>query len=183
MIQDVIEHINTQLDFNSFGLTELVRKGELVYPAVYSGGGDSMDINFDFSEHNCYHRLIGVIDISQDDDDTIGGDIMIQETYPMRLVAYFPNNHLGTDDSYSVHRVSSNLKNLLPANLNTISDSLGLYSVEVVLGSVNLDSFSVWSSEFTGVQFRVPSTHRLISIDYQIILNGNKDCFTAFVCD
>lgn len=183
MIKTIIEHIDAQIDFSAHGLTELAYRGGQVFPVIYSGGGDSDGVNFDFYATSTYHRLVGRIDINQDDDDTIGGDIKVTESYPMRLVAYFPNNYLGTDDSFGVHRVSANLKNLLPANLFTIADTLGLYSVEVVLGGVELNSFVVWGQEFTGVEFRIPSTHRMIAIDYQIILTGNKDCFTAYACD
>lgn len=182
MIEDVIRHIDAQIDFTALGLSDLTH-GEKTYPSVYSGGGDSEDINFDFYATSSYHRLTGVVGITQEDDETIGGDIQTVESYPMRYVAYFPNNLLGTDDAYSVHRVVSNLKNKLPANLNTIADSLGLYSVEVVLGGVEVDSFRAWGQEFVNVDFRVPSTHRLIYIDYDIILTGNKDCFTAYACD
>lgn len=171
------------MGFTLLGLTHVVNKGDVSYPAVYKGGGDSQGIDFDFTKANLYHRITGEIDIEQDDDETSGCGIKTSEDYPMVCVAYFPNNLLGTDDSYSVIKIAANIKNKLPANLSSIADTLHLHGVDVSLSSLNLDSLDVWNSEFSGVNFSVPSTHRLISITYTITLTGAQSCFEDYECE
>jgi len=171
------------MGFTLLGLTHVVNRGEQSYPAVYKGGGDSEGIDFDFTKANLYHRITGEVDIEQDDDDTSGCGIVTSENYPMVCIAYFPNNLLGTDDSYSVIKIAANIKNKLPANLTSIANSLNLHSVDVSLSSLNLDSLDVWNSEFSGVDFKVPSTHRIISITYSITLTGSQNCFTDYECE
>lgn len=171
------------MGFTLLGLTHTVYSGDKSYPAVYLGGGDSKGIDFDFTKANLYHRITGEVDIEQDDDDTSGCGIITSESYPMVCVAYFPNNLLGTDDMYSVIKISANIKNKLPANLTSVANTLQLHSVDVSLSSLNLDSNDVWGSEFTGVDFKVPSTHRLISITYTITLTGSQNCFLEYECE
>lgn len=183
MIRLIIENINTQIDdFVTEGLTSLIRRGEQVYPAIYQGGGDSEGINFDFSKANLYHRITDAISIDQEEYSITDG-LKTTETYPMRMVAYFPNNLLRTDDSYSTIKVAANLKNKLPAQLNAIALLLNLDDVEIVLNSVQLDSFVVWGQEFTNVPYSIPSTHSLISIDYTITLSGAQNCFQDYECE
>lgn len=184
MIRSIIDHINSQITgFKAFGLTKLARKEDKVYPVIYAGKGDSEHINFDFSKANLYHRLIGEISITQQDSEVVGCDLETTETYPMKMVAYFPNNFLGLDDNYSALKVAANLKSILPSDLDTIASTLNLNLVEVVLKSVEMDSFVVWGDEFTNVDFAVPSTHNLISIEYDIILTGDTNCFEDYECE
>lgn len=188
MIRSTIEYLNTQIEtLNIFsklnGLTKLWHKGEQVFPALYSGSGDSEAINFDYSLSSLYHRITGEIKIEQSEEAGAGCDILITETYPLKLVCYFPNLVLGEDDSYSALRVSSNIKNLIPSiNLSTIANTFKLDGVELVVNSINLDSFDVWETEFKGIDFTLPSDKNLISIDYSIILTGSQNCFENYVC-
>lgn len=171
------------MGFTLLGLTHTVYRGEQSFPAVYKGGGDSEAINFDFTKANLYHRITGEIDIEQDDDNTNGCGIVTSENYPMVCIAYFPNNLLGTDDSYSPIKIAANIKNKLPANLTSVANTLHLHGVDVSLSSLNLDSNDVWGSEFSDVPFAVPSTHTLISITYSITLTGSQNCFTDYECE
>lgn len=182
MLPSVIEHIDSLLTFKTNGITRLEHKDGVSYPVIYSGGGDSEHINFDFFQEQCYHRLIGEIDITDEDSETSGCGVDRTETYPMRLVVYFPNKTLGHDDAYSAYRMSNNIKNTLPHSFQTIANQYGLYDIHLEINSINLDSFDVWNNEFENVDFKVPSNYNLISIDYTLKLNGEKDCFSDFTC-
>lgn len=189
MIRSTIEYLNTQIEglaiFSKLnGLTKLWRKGDMVFPSIYSGGGDSEAINFDYSTASVYHRIASEISVEQSEETGAGCDILITETYPMRLVAYFPNLILGEDDAYSALRVSSNLKNLIPSiNLTSIASLFRLDGIELAVESINLDSFDVWENEFKGIEFTLPSDKNLISIDYSIILTGSQNCFLNYECE
>lgn len=188
MIRSTINYINTQLEtldlFSKLnGLTAVERKTDREYPAIYSGG-EKDAINFDFSTGSVYHRLIGSVTISQTEDETEGCEIMMTETYRMRLVAYFPKKVLNNDDAYIELKIANNIKRLLAIHNNTlVQNTYGLYNVTCDVNSIDTDAYSVWSSEFKGIDYRVPSSHCLISIDYSIILTGNTTCFYEYDCE
>lgn len=187
MIRSTINYINDQIETlgiftNLHGLTKLWTSGDQIFPVVYSGGGDSGAVNFDYSVASLYHRLTGEINITQSEDEFTGCDILITETYPMRLVCYFKNSALGLDDEYSSLRVAANIKNLLPSDdISTVANTFKLSRIEVQVDSIQTDSFEVWGDEFS-TEFKVPSDHSLISIDYNIILIGSQSCFEAYAC-
>lgn len=189
MIRSTINYINSQIEtlgiFSKLnGLTKIWKKGDMEFPAVYSGGGDLEAINFDYTLANVYHRISGSVGIEQSEDSATGCDILITETYPMRLVCYFPNKILGKDDEYSALRVSTNLKNILPAlNLTSISNDFQLDSIDIELTGIDLDSFSVFDDEFSGIEYKIPAEYNLIALEYDIILTGSQNCFLNYDCE
>ena len=182
MLPSLIEHIDSLLSFKTNGLTRLEHRGAQVYPVIYSGGGDAEHVNFDFYISQCYHRQTGETEITDEESDAQGCGVDRTETYPMRLVLYFPNNVLNHDDAYSAYRMSNNVKNSLPDSFSDIAHTYGLYHIGLEINSINLDSFEVWNQEFQNVEFKVPSDYNLISINYTLTLHGEKDCFSDFTC-
>ena len=185
MIPSIITHLNIDLGtlnlFTLYGLVKQEHKGDLVYPSIYAAKGNSDAINFDYRKATAYHRLTGDIAVTQEEDDTQCG-VIHSEVYPMKLVCYFANTIYG-DDAYSALRAVSNIKKeLAKLTVATIEDSFGLFEVSADVTSFSVDSFSVWGDEFTGVPFQVPSTHSIISINYNITLIGSLNCFVPYEC-
>jgi len=185
LIHSVITQLNKDLAtlnlFTLYGLTQEEHRGDLVYPSIYAAKGNSAAINFDFKKATAYHRLTGSVSVTQEEDDTQCG-VLHTEVFPMKLVCYFSNAVYG-DDAYSALKTVANIKKeLAKLTVETIEDSFGLFEVSADVTSLLVDSFAVWSAEFTGVPFQVPSTHSLISINYNITLIGSLNCFIAYEC-
>ncbi len=187
MIKSTIQYINSQLStLDIFSkpneLTTQIRKLGKVYPGIYEGN-EIDEINLDFSLASVYHRMTGEIEVEQTEDDTTGCDEKLTETYPMRLVCYFPKTAFD-NDAYVELKVANNIKKVLAnSNILSVANDFGLYSVETNVKSLQTDAFEVWKNEFDGIDFRVPSSYCLISIDYDIILTGNLTCFHQYVCE
>lgn len=181
MIQSVIDTINVNIDVvKKYGIVERYHNDDKIYPAEYVGGGEYKEINFDFFESLCYHRL-GVQTSAEEESRTAcSQDIII--TQPVTLIVYCNKNILGSEDNGL--KISNNIrKNISFSNDATLANELKVDYVSVNVNSINFDSFDVWNLEFTGVNFRLQSTHLLLAINYTIGIRGDKNCIIEYECE
>lgn len=190
MIKEVIDHINDQLDDIGFtqryGLTSLhriIQEEIRSFPAVYCGKGESLKLSFDKSVASLYHRKAGPATIENQDGLISACDITTTHTHPMKLVAIFPRSIYGGDDAYADHDMADNLVNQLSiSDIASVRTTHNLFQAEVSPTGHREDAYEIWIDEFSGVPYRVPSTHGMVEITYNIILVGERACFTLNAC-
>lgn len=185
MISDIITYINSYLDYaKKYGLVEQYRDKGSIYPAEYCNSGEYNHIDFDKYKSVLYHRING--NVSRSEALIFGCEEAITETYPMLAVLYLPKD-CDTDNSYSnlnqVNELANDIKNI---DLNTLRKQFNLIDLDITINDTNIDSFSVWGSEFDNVNprrpsaaFKLPSTHMLVSLSYSLQLTGTASCLAS----
>lgn len=178
MIQSVIDTINANISTitKKFGIVEQCHKEDKIYPAEYTGGGDYKEINFDMFESLLYHRL-GIQTSTEEESRTAcSTDLII--TQPCFMVVYLDKS------VFNSLKLSSNLrKEITFSNDVTLANELKVDYVSVGVDSINFDPYQVWANEFTGVDYRLQSTHLLLGINYTIEIRGEKNCIIEYECE
>lgn len=181
----LIESLGIFSERKGICVIEEIRSGDSVItaPVYYNGGGDSEPIDLDFNSAILYHRVNGNISRTQEDSDTGCGTNII-ETSPMRLVCYFPKSVYQTDNANIEGKVAHNISNLIgQSNIKSLATTLQVDYVNVNVDSIILNKRDVFNSEFSGVEYTVPSNYCLIAIDYDIEIGGDESCFLNYGCD
>src|SRR5262245_15081908 len=104
MIQTVIEYINQSITslgiFRELhGLSELVRKEGVTYPAEYLSAGEYRALKLDNAQVEIYHRHDGAIVRQEVNKQTTAGSSPLRHIYPMTLVGFINRNWLNNDNA------------------------------------------------------------------------------------
>lgn len=184
MINTVIDTINTflTLPVKKYGIVEKIKRDERSYPAEYMGQGNYKEINFDFYSSLVYHRL-GNQTSETDDSNPVACEENIKITQPVKLILYCKKDIL-SDDANGALKISNNIRNQITfSNDKDLCSLLQVDSVSVNIETVNFNSYEVWAGEFDNVDYKLESTHYLISFDYEIEIVGSKECILTYECE
>lgn len=161
-----------------------VRDGkEITYPAVYDTKGQLVKaIDVDRTKGLLYHRKIGKVRNQETEKESACG-VTYRRVYPMRIVAFFPKNILGTDDKYIEEKVFENINSAIAvSNPKTLRNQLKLELVNVQTRSQDDDRNRVLKEEIKGMTLNLQSSMGVVAVDYDIILEGDERCFTQWSC-
>lgn len=178
MIKTVLHHINTQLEqlnlFNKyFTLTEKIKREDKEFPAIFES--EFKGINFDFHPNVIYHRLNGEPSFAEVESQVGCGTDFIY-TIPLKLVAY-----LKQETQYNLLDIGEQIAILLfKSNSSALKTLLNAYSTAITSRNINANSQNVFSEEFSNVN---QSTADFISVDYDVVINGSKNCLLTLECD
>lgn len=157
--------------------------GIKIVPAEYKGGGESDAIDFDFLQSLCYHRLNGE-QTSTENDSEVGCGTNVTITTPVKLVCYVNRNIYNTDNADIDVKISHNVRSAISiSNIKALAKELQVTSIGVVVDSVDTRKIDVFTSEFDGVEYTVPSNYALFAISYNIVITGEESCMLGYGCN
>jgi hypothetical protein len=182
VLESLIEYLNalvTPLGFRTYGLTHLVEKEDISFPAIYERKGEFSPM--DGEVPTVYHRLLdGPNDTDDPEDESPVNNPIVTRTYSMRAVAVFPFDLYGDDNQYQEDKVIRNLNNQLKQrNIKTLRASLKLIEVSSQPGA-SARGTDVWEEEFAGIDWK--GKRRIVSVDYDVTFRGFADCVATIGC-
>lgn len=192
MIEEVITYLNTHLDDTDlfgklYGLVEQIDKDGKMMPGQYQNRGDYSHIKIDEAKGVCYHRLRGTSSrkIADMEDNGLGCDEYVRETYPVRLFWAIPKNKLTqkNDGPYIETWIANNIKNALwHRKIKSVENTLKVDVITVDEFKVELSNKKVWNEEYKGFDYKVDDKYSLGYIDYMVTIEGQQSCFLDYDC-
>lgn len=191
MIEDVIEHLNTNIStLNCFaqisGLcewaTEAKAEGEeMKYPVIYKGKDSLRFITtFDFRNGAFFHIKNGQTDIENLESPRVENDYL-QYTTPMKAYAIIRRSVID-DTEYSHEKLANNIIHQINAkNINSLKALIGVNKVDVFVTDYSTDKEEI-SDVFQNVEIQFRHDLTLVSVEYNIILQGYAQCFQNYTC-
>ena len=158
---------------NAYGLAEMQADGQKLFPAVYAGGDDFTKPTTDAGGTWSYWRVI-----SQDQQafDTLSTCMGIKATYRLRWVAMLDREGPCADISSALLGASSSLRQASGA----IKTALAVGNARIMRVVPNQQSTEVYQTELGRAGMGpVPTARMMASIDVDVELFGDEDCFTG----
>lgn len=168
MVEDIVNIINANIsetisgkDKVLFGISQTAividSKGETRFPAIIDNDGEChytfLDDKFKFG---CYHKLIGKTYNQVSGFGRNNRDVEIAE---IMIICWGFRNKL----RMSSEQVESNI--IIPC-----------LPKEGILFQSNFDQFSIFSSEFKGIDFNIRPNEFLLSVKYKVQYAFNREC-------
>lgn len=191
MLEAIILYINNRISgldtfARLFSLCELIKDAdESVFPAEYCSKDEYKNVtDFDFFKGVAYHRLRGEVTRSEIEGANSGCDLQITQTYPMRTVALVGKDILNTDNNFIDLKIAENIINILTIkNNNILAKELKADVVTIKINSYTIDKEVILSNEFQNIKPKVDFNNVMVSIDYDVIVEGSHKCFEFWGCN
>lgn len=185
MLSNVIAYIDQRLSTLGYmplmyGLVDRIRVEGKEIPAQYCKG-EWKNLE-DFTAGFIYHRIIGEISSENvDEEETVTCEAYEKKTYPMRTVFLKAKSDFN-NDLYDSEKIGNEIASYLKVSNNkAVCIQLGADVIEVLPNSINVNTYEVFDSEFKGID-RNPLDYILVSVDYEIIIQGQVSCFDT-ICN
>lgn len=159
--------------------SQIARKSGTKYefvPAEVNNDGNAKWITFDdINELSIYHRIANSAYQLIKDQSYGDGYTTIQQNYDIELVVMADKRKVGVSPDTLEVAISSNLVDtvILP----------GVSYVSIYPVSANHASKTIFSQEFSGVNYYLKPEHILFSIRYRVELRYQKGCISLCQCD
>lgn len=183
MIKASIEYINSKLAVlnyfeKSFGLVEIITKGDKTFPAEYNSKGEYRQIN-DFDKYNgvSYIRKNGDISISSEEDILRACSNLNNVTIPLKLVAVIPRKKLDCDDKYSEDVIAQTITRTLITKDPALKQTLNAQRAAIQITSYSTDSISILSEEYSNYPKKdINYKFAYLSLDISINAFVDQNC-------
>lgn len=192
-IREIIELFNASLQAGNFKnrkmqdavwynlATQITRQeGEegsaVMQPVVIDNEGEGVPVAYDDTHPlQFYHRLLR---LSYDDEEEEGfgnpGNDM-KETAEMTIICIGSRARINAYPEEVAAAICANIPQEIPHSVLT---TLQLQSACLDIGDVNTDAGDVFSQEYSGVAFNLPTSHFMLSVKYTITTIFSESCFT-----
>jgi len=173
-------YVNTHFEY-----CELIKNGDVTYPAQYVTGGNYEQVFNNDVNGNSYVRKNGKVSfaaVSGSDNVKVvacGGVQFVKMIYPLRLVMTVPKSKL-SDDAFSDDLLAMEIITLLSAN--TTTTLAGVRSLEYNVTDFDIDALSIWNSEVKNSDYQMNFDFSYIAINFNAELVINPACLTS-TCD
>lgn len=165
------------------GLCYLIQKDEQTFAARYLGNGDWESVTFDDRDSFAMYHRIRSEDESEDSTQGFGNNVMVTQTYNMRIVCYANANRIKNDQVIQAHSLKDDVSALMPHNLTSAElTGIDAQSARITQSTKEVDPKKVWEEETSGVEFKISGSQILLFIDYNIILNFQQSCREQTLC-
>jgi hypothetical protein len=165
--------------FNTvLGLAEKVKREEEVYPAIYVGN-EYKRINLDVNGSVCYWRKDGDVSFSSETNLTQANGLQYKISVPLKLLCFI-NKENPYNDVYFADNMAMDIIGYLTLTNSALKKSLLAKSARVQAKNYLTDSRAVASEEYTGLVFEPRYTHSYFSIDFEVIVIANQNCYDTF---
>lgn len=150
-------------------------ENETTQPVIIDNEGEGKSVVFDDTNAlQVFHR-INSISYKIADPDYGNPGTTTEETANMRMIFVGSRRRLKTRPE----NVMAGAAMDFPKELNSsVITSLGMNSLIIEMGDIDLDPYSVWNTEWQGSDFELDSDTFLFSLKYTIISTFNKSCFS-----
>src|SRR3990167_4711812 len=185
MIKSTIDYINGKLAAlnyfeKSFGLCEIITKGDKTFPAEYNNNGEYKQIN-NFDKYNgvSYIRKRGDISISDAENTLQACGILININIPLTLIAVIPRKKLECDNNYSEDVIAQTIMRTLLTKDALFKAALNARQARIQIDSYSTDSISILNEEYSGYAKKdVNYKYAYLSLDITVNAIVTQDCLT-----
>jgi hypothetical protein len=185
MLKDAIEFINSKLEVlnyfeKSYGLCEIITKGDKSFPAQYNTGGEYRQIN-NFDKYNgvSYTRKRGDIRISDEENTLQACTLLSRVRIPLRLVVIIPRKKLDCDNEYSEDVIAQTIIRAITTRSGDLKTALGARMATLMIDSYSTDSISILSEEYSSSKkkdINYKFAYLALNIDVEAVVT--QDCLT-----
>lgn len=185
MIKATIDYINGKLASlnyfeKSFGLCEVISKGEKTFPAEYLNNGEYKQIN-NFDKYNgvSYIRKAGDVTINDVDNSLEACNILSAVTIPLKMIVVIPRKKLDCDDNYSEDVIAQTIMRVLLTKDATLKTALNARQASIQIDSYSTNSLSILGEEYSNYSKKdINYKYAYLSLDISVHANVTQDCLT-----
>jgi len=190
MIREITCDINSIMMNSGFVNThfeycELIKNGDVTYPAQYDSGGNYVQVFNNDVGGNSYLRRNGKASFSSvsgvDNVKFIacGDNPFVKMTLPFRLVMTVPKSAL-LDDAFSDDLLAMSIINLITADTVVAIDGVRLLQYNVL--DYDTDALSIWSAEVKGMDYQMNFAYSFVALNFNAVAIVNPNCLN-FSCN
>lgn len=186
MIGEVITYLNGKLSDTGYinevlCLAELIEREEKVYPAIYNNKNEYIPINLDSKGSLSYWRKSGDVSISDEDNTTSSCGIQYRTSIPLKLVGFI-NKENAHNNSTFADTMCQNLISVLTINTAILKQVLKAKRATLIATGYSTDARKIVNEEYQNIDFEIRYTHSYFSIDFNLVVISNSNCYQSF-CD
>lgn len=185
MIKATIEYINSKLAVlnyfeKSFGLSEIITKGDKTFPAEYNSNGEYKQINnFDSYNGVSYLRKRGDVSISDESNTLQACGILSNVNIPLTMVVVIPRKKLHCDDQFSEDVIAQTIMRTLITKDASLRVALRARTARIQVDSYSTDSVAILNGEYSNYPKKdINYKYAYLSLDLSIIATVTNDCLT-----
>lgn len=187
MIKDTITYLNAKLAtlgyFNEvLCLAEKIEREERVYPALYNGGSEYKEIQLDSYGSIAYWRKSSDVTISEQENVTLSKNVQYEMTVPLKLVCFIPKT-VYANDQYFADNLAVEIMSYLTTNNSALKSAMKAKKVSIVSTGYKTDAREVGAEEYDNINFEARYTHAYFSIDFELKIITNNQCYTDICAD
>lgn len=185
MFKPAIDYLNTKIETTGFFnevncLAEKIEREGKTYPALCLGT-EFKSINLDLKGSFSYWRKNGDVTISEEENLTGACSIQYNTTIPLKLVGFMRKDN-PYNDCYFTDSIVMELISTLTTNNSALKGLMKAKSVRVSATKYVTDPISVANEEYSDNQFEARYSHAYFSIDFNLNIISNQNCFNN-ICD
>ena len=185
MIKATIEYINSKLAAlnyfeQSFGLCEIISKGQKTFPAEYLNNGEYRQIN-NFDKYNgvSYIRKTGDVSISEVENTIEACKNLSSVNIPLRLVCIVPKKKLDCDNNYSEDVIAQTIMRELIITGGNFKIVLNARQAKLSVSSYSTDSMAILNEEYAAYPKKdINYKYAYLALDLNITALVTQDCLT-----
>jgi hypothetical protein len=185
MIKATIEYINSKLAAlnyfeQSFGLCEIISKGQKTFPAEYLNNGEYRQIN-NFDKYNgvSYLRKRGDISISDAENTIESCKLLNRVVIPLRLVCIVPRKKLDCDNNYSEDVIAKTIMREILAKGGNFKIALDARQARLQVDSYSTDSMAILNEEYSNYPKKdINYKYAYLALDLTMTALVTQDCLT-----
>ena len=185
MIKATIEFINQKLATlnyfeKSFGLCEVISKGDKTFPAEYVSKGEYKQIN-NFDKYNgvSYLRKNGDVSISDETNTLQACGILSNINIPLTLIVVVPRNKLDCDDNYSEDVIAQTIMKELLTKGGELKTVLKARNARLQVDGYSTNSLAIISGEYSNYPKKdINYKYAYLSLDISVLATVTHDCLT-----
>lgn len=185
MLEILISYLNSRITSTGYinsvmCLAEIIDKGEQSYPAIYVKN-DYVRIDLDKKGSLSYWRKNGDVSYSENENSSKVGQIEYVTSVPLKLVCFIKKDNT-LNSPYFADNIVEAMKSLLSTNTAILNKALKAKKTLIVATKYNTNGKVVASDEYSGIKYEPRYTHVYFSIDFEIKIVSNQNCYND-ICD
>jgi len=186
MLSEVIIYLNVKLTDTGYindvlCLAEKLEREGKVYPAIYNSKNEYVPINFDLNGSLSYWRKSGDVSISEEENPTSGYLVQYKTTVPLKLVGFIRKENAHNTATFS-DNMCQNIIGVLTTSTAVMKQVLKAKRATLTATGYSTDWRKIASDEYDNIDFEVRYTHSYFSIDFNLVIISNANCYQGF-CD
>lgn len=188
MLNKVIPYIDRiWKDFSylkSLGLAETIKNpGEdgISSPGIYAGKDEYIPVNLEGGSG--YHRMTAERSVNQLEDNLTGCAKVLELVYPMAFVACVKPDVRSCDQFLAdsiANSIAFKLSQVKPDR--ELKAAIQVMTFDIELKSILTDRNKIWDEEYQKVDYSIPLSHILISVQYEIRIKASTTCLNIIEC-
>ena len=181
MIKDCIDYFNVKLTtldyFNKvLCLAEKIERKGQSYPAIYTANGEYKQINLDTYGTVSYWRKNGDVSISEQTNATLSKGVQYETTIPLKLICFLKRD-VYANDQYFADTLCQEIIGYLTTNNSALKSEMKAKKVSLIGKSYKTDSREVGLGEYDNIEFEARYTYVYFSIDFDLKIISNNNCY------